>query len=211
MHDRKDYSDSVFHWIKTDAVGTKSEIEDSAFRVMLQIISDGYLKASGRDTYKNIESVCFTESPEEVMAHQSSKYTCFGFAFDKANIFSLGGRHVIYQKKSEASCLPKFLHWRHVTYDPDDVGRTKPYGVDFTWEREWRLNKDSLDISSATKIIVPHECFAERIVDYVEQQKRDDGISWLFGASGVREPSDFDAYADVVYDKIEVFRNVGAA
>jgi hypothetical protein len=64
-------------------------------------------------------------------------------------LFERGGRPVIYQTDDEYSDLPESLRWRHVQYDP-------PNGVDFTWEREWRIKIDELPLdSSVTGVLVP--------------------------------------------------------
>ncbi|KJP44261.1 hypothetical protein AWI33_03435 [Klebsiella aerogenes] len=206
MFDRFDYSPDLFHWIKTDYEGKDTEIEESmAFEVMTNIINDGYLISSGKDTYKHIKSICFTESPLEVMRHQSSRYTKFGFAFDKLEIFKMGGRHVIYQSKSEASVLPDSLHWRHVTYNPNDIAPNRTKGVNFTWEREWRLNEPELSIILAHAIIVPNKKYAEKISSFLHDFRHVNESYWLFGSDYSRSPEDYDIYSDNVTRRIVIF------
>ncbi|EOH0527739.1 hypothetical protein ACLMVZ_002382 [Klebsiella aerogenes] len=171
MLDHTDYSPNVYHWIKTDYYGKDDNVaNEKAFEVMLMIIDDGFLRSSGKDTFKHIKSICFTESPKEVKAHQSSRYLTFGFSFDKEFIFQKGGRHVIYQTKAEGEDLPPHLHWRHVTYDPTDK-RKREDGINFTWEREWRLNQEELSLLSSNSVIVPNEDFKERLIAEIEHMK----------------------------------------
>jgi hypothetical protein len=71
--------------------------------------------------------------------------------------FERGGRPVIYQTEEEYHNLPESLRWRHVRFDPLN-------GIDFTWEREWRIRIDELvlDISVAV-VIVPDSDWEQRI------------------------------------------------
>ena len=69
-----------------------------------------------------------------------SEYAPFGIIFDKKWIFDQGGRPVIYGPDSEFNLLPDTLKWRHVRYEPGKI--------DFTWQREWRVQCDNLPIST---------------------------------------------------------------
>lgn len=172
MHQRTDYSEYLYHWIKPDVFcKSKEDAYEKAYEIMEAIFDDGFLKASGRDTYKKIESICFTESPAEIMKYQNSRYQPFGFSFLKDDIFDLGGRHAIYQTKEEAELLPSSMHWRHVTYNPKDIGPSKPNGVDFTWEREWRLNVERLSIIDCHFIILPDEHWVARMKEDIQRWK----------------------------------------
>lgn len=209
MHNHSDYSDDVFHWIKTEYKGKdKNKADECAFEVMKKIAMDGYLNASGKDTFRNLESVCFTESPLEVKRHQSSRYTQFGFAFSKSLIYELGGRHVIYQTKSEGYCLPGRLHWRHVTYDPSDKDVVKENGVNFTWEREWRLNENQLSIHNAHSIIVPNTHFANELSHYMHSSEHLNWADWICGASEARSPEEYENHLIEINDRIKIFENI---
>lgn len=172
MHLRTDYSKYLYHWIKpAEYCNTTEEAYEKAYEIMEAIFEDGYLRASGLDTFKKIKSVCFTESPAEIMKHQESRYQPFGFCFLKEDIFDLGGRHVIYQTKEESKLLDESIHWRHVTYNPQDIDSRKPNGVNFTWEREWRLNEPKLSIFDCYSVIVPNEDWLERLRADIEHWK----------------------------------------
>jgi hypothetical protein len=74
-------------------------------------------------------------------------------------LFNLGGRPVIYQSEVEYYLLPDQIQWRHVIYDP-----LKDPPIDFTWEREWRINRDYLDFNpSNARIIVLDNSWADRL------------------------------------------------
>lgn len=49
-------------------------------------------------------------------------------------LYVQGGRPVIYQSDKEFYDLPEAIRWRHVRYEP---ASSPP--IDFTWEREWRI------------------------------------------------------------------------
>ena len=47
--------------------------------------------------------------------------------------------------------------WRHVTYDPNVTGF-----ADFTWEREWRIHADFLDLGEEfATVVVPTAAWAD--------------------------------------------------
>lgn len=212
MHNHSDYSDDVFHWIKTEYEGKdKKRAYECAFEVMKKIVLDGYINASDKDTFRKLKSVCFTESPLEVQRHQSSRYTQFGFAFSKSFIFELGGRHVIYQTYDEGLSLPKELHWRHVTYDPINKNLFNNQGVNFTWEREWRLNANQLNIHNAHSIIVPNQYFADELSHYMHSGEHLNLADWLYGSSEARSPEEYDAHLIEINDRIKIFENILAA
>ena len=102
------------------------------------------------------ECICFTEAPLHALqdildqsdAH-SFRYAPFGIIIKKDWLFKQGGRPVIYQTKEEGDKLPAELWWRHVTYDP-----IADNPVDFTWEREWRVKTDKLEICPDNAILV---------------------------------------------------------
>lgn len=57
---------------------------------------------------------------------------------------------MIYQPDSEYSCLPPELQYRHKIYEPRR-------GLDYTWEREWRIHTSELVLEPAnTLVVVPY-------------------------------------------------------
>lgn len=143
----------LFSGTSTPAIHPQTNLE--------QILKDGALNGSSRCIKGGHKCVCFTEAPISEMVSlfnlaliepegkSNPRYEPFGIAVTKKWLFSKGGRPVIYQPSSEYDALPQDLQYRHVTYDPID-------GIDFTWEREWRVCTESLCLDpKETIIIVP--------------------------------------------------------
>ena len=85
-----------------------------------------------------------------------TRYAPFGLLFKKSFIFDRGGRPVIYQPESDYGILPRELQYRHVTFD---LGK-----VDFTWEREWRMQVDKIEFTDADiHVLVPSNTHAENL------------------------------------------------
>lgn len=109
---------------------------------------DGYIKGGHR-------CICFTEAPlpplaSSLLASNSfSRYMPFGVMLPKRWIFAQGGRPVVYGHDSEYEQLPPPIRWRHVRYEPDS---DPP--IDFTWEREWRIQCETLEVSAAEAALV---------------------------------------------------------
>jgi hypothetical protein len=114
--------------------------------------------------------VCFTEAPisEVVSLFRLSelaaegglrpKYEPYGVAVTKEWLFARGGRPAIYQSDAEYELLPEAIRYRHVRYDPTA-------GIDFTWEREWRLCADELQLEPQhTLVVVPSSAEAFEIM-----------------------------------------------
>lgn len=151
---RKDISNKLIHFTSGNSI--------EAFKRLNGIIQDQYIDACRR-VRGGFSCVCFTEAPlvslQDGLVNGSaySRYAPFGIIFDKKYIFDRGGRPVIYQTEHEFWQLPDSFKWRHVKYEPD--------AIDFTWEREWRIQCENLEISPETAgIVVPNQYWAERIV-----------------------------------------------
>ena len=74
----------------------------------------------------------------------------------------------------EYALLPDALKWRHVRYEPNGIPP-----IDFTWEREWRLNTDQLAVDPQhCTLIVPDKASERELIDrheaeeYVESELR---------------------------------------
>ena len=151
---RNDLSNTLIHF-------TRRIDSQSAFDVLKTMITDkqikggpGYVRGGNAN-----RCVCFTESPInevssyfnlETLLHDlqdSIRYEPYGIAFKKNYLFGQGARPVIYQPSAEYSLLPDELKYRHVTFDPVNK-------IDLTWEREWRLKQDSLNIDSNEAIVI---------------------------------------------------------
>jgi hypothetical protein len=145
---RRDLGQWLFHWTKRDG-------ESEAYDVLAQILSERKIRASSRHIRGGAECVCFTETPvQEVSAYfaptlsaEPPRYEPYGIAVRKDWLFERGGRPVIYQSNSEFEALPKHLQWRHCRYEPGSV--------DFTWEREWRIQSDVALDPAHTIVVAP--------------------------------------------------------
>ena len=136
---------------------------DEAFRCLWQIIADRRLVGSGGKIRGGYRCVCFTEAPLTSLQHglvnpsAYSRYSPFGVILTKDWVFKQGGRPVIYQPDTEFSLLPEPIRWRHMRYEPDQI--------DFTWEREWRVQCDELHIEpEVAGIIVPNNDWAAALI-----------------------------------------------
>lgn len=168
---RRDISPTLIHWTKPRVVnnGFFEDYEETpAFNVLIEIIKSSHIKGSSRYIKGSFNCVCFTESPLSEMISIFNyafnpetinfiKYHPFGIGFPKSFIYSKGGRPVIYQDDPEYDLLPNPLKWRHCRFNPIN-------GIDFTWEREWRIKTDSLELDSAKMtIFVPNPQYKELI------------------------------------------------
>ena len=154
--ERDDLSNKLIHFTKGEPEEAVANIR-SILKQSKLIGGSGFIKGGYR-------CVCFTESPIGKFPHLFSDenplkfpYAPFGIMVDKKWLWERGGRPVIYQSDEEYKLLHEQQRWRHKIYDP--LG-----GVDFTWEREWRINVDELvlDPSKAT-VIVPNRFYIEKI------------------------------------------------
>ena len=92
------------------------------------------------------------------MSH-GMRYKPFGVMVDKTWLFARGGRPVIYQSDAEYDLLKLEQQWRHVRYEPDR-------GIDFTWEREWRVQVDQLELDmDAATLVIPTRDWERRFHD----------------------------------------------
>lgn len=195
---RFDHTKSVYHWIKASP-HLKLETEDyeSAYIVMLKIIKDTEIIAGDTTLTSGYSCVCLSESPEYFMLDDKSKYQPFGFRFRKKTIFMEGGRPVIYSTKEEKWQIDEGMHWRFMHFDPFFRSDTAIHGVDFTWEREWRVPKPELGVSVATGFMVPTSYYSGRL--------HQDLWAWsesiINPSTGLTYP-DLDEYVDDVLSKI---------
>jgi hypothetical protein len=167
---RRDLGTLLFHFTRTpnepsvkwaNKYGDIHEIRPaSAGAVLEKILSEGQLRGTSGWTY-GYNCVCFTEAPihefnsifslVEIAASEKERprYEPYGIAVNKNWLFSKGGRPVIYDHPNALEAFPDDQKYRFVPYDPDQ-------GIDFTWEREWRIQTDLLKLDpKETLVIVP--------------------------------------------------------
>lgn len=163
---RADLSTDLVHWIKADS-------DEEAFETLKRIVSERALIGGDGHIRGGYHCVCFTEAPES-MFHQTgdNRYRPFGIRVSKKWLFSLGGRPVIYQPDAEFNLLCESQKWRHVRYEPD---LEDP--IDFSWEREWRIQKQELELPSGeARIIVPDSAW----IDVLEDEHYQDEVSRIY-------------------------------
>jgi hypothetical protein len=153
---RDDLSDRLIHLTRgTGPVEANHRVE--ALGNLLSILNGSVLKGGNGFIKGKYKCVCFSEAPVSklptIMANAPShnfKYQPYGVMVSKHWFFGQGGRPVIYGSSDEFDRLPEEMKHRHV-----NLHYGKPYNVDFTWEREWRLKSEevSLDPSTVTVIL----------------------------------------------------------
>ena len=118
---------------------------------------------------KNSPCVCLTESPKDLLSSDilyditGNKYKPFGFIFSKEALYEKGARPVIYQPKEELNLLDETIHWRHATLD-----FTKE--INYSWQREWRINKN-LNVSFDNSVILlPSKEWHTRFVEQLDAE-----------------------------------------
>lgn len=152
---RDDLSDKLVHL-------TRGEPDQIAADQFLSILKEKQLRGGIGEIKGQHRCVCFSEAPLQKLAFILStpsvhgmRYKPFGIMVSKQWLFERGGRPVIYQPDKEYKQLPEDLQYRHVKYEPNK-------GVDFTWEREWRICVDALDLEpSHTTVVVPNRRWEE--------------------------------------------------
>jgi hypothetical protein len=166
---RRDIGDLLFHFTRTPEAKTISwgtlgggevTMSSSAYAVLCKILSEGRLLGTSTWTY-GYTCVCFTEAPiaefnsifalVDIAASKCERprYEPYGVAVSKTWLFQQGGRPVIYDQPDVLDNLSEDQRYRFVPYDPGQ-------GIDFTWEREWRIRNDALRLDPKhTLVVVP--------------------------------------------------------
>ncbi len=160
---RDDISDRLIHFTKGD----------DAFETLRTILHECRLIGGNGFIKGGYNCVCFSEAPLTALkdgllnSNSYSRFSSFGVSFNKKWIFEQGGRPAIYQPDIEYAALPESHKWRHVRYEP-----TANEPIDFTWEREWRIQTDELRFDcSVVAIVVPTCYWAERLFDEHETEQ----------------------------------------
>ena len=152
---RDDLSDRLIHLTRGDSVA-------SASARFLDVLASSQLIGGSTSIRGGYRCLCFSEAPLAKLSHslalpadQGIRYRPFGVMVSKLWLFQQGGRPVFYQPEREFELLPEELRYRHVRYEPDR-------GVDFSWEREWRIRAEAVVLDPAqTTVIVPTRHWAD--------------------------------------------------
>lgn len=169
---RIDHCENLIHFTKGK---NKSLDYEDAYQNFKNILALKKLKAGSGMILDSRKLICFTESPARCLTNLGkldtsyfSKYTPFGFMFNKKDVFNFGGRPVIYSLKSEYE-IEKHnsnINWRYVSYDPTKDGK-----LDFTWEREWRIKKAEIEFDCQNvKLVFPNKNWIDRFVEEHEKE-----------------------------------------
>jgi len=134
---------------------------ESAYSVLLQILHEGRLIGTFNYIKSGENCVCFTEAPivefgsvfslNKIASSKEERprYEPYGVAVTKEWLFEQGGRPVIYDHPTACDKFPDDLKYRFIPYNPQE-------GIDCTYEREWRIKTDNLQLSPRnTLVIVP--------------------------------------------------------
>lgn len=152
---RDDMSNKLVHLTRGDTA------EEAAER-FLSIVKEKVLRGGTGEIRGGFNCVCFTEAPigklSQILAAPSvhgMRYAPLGVMVDKLRLFRVGGRPVIYQPDAEYDLLHEPQRYRHKQYEPDR-------GIDFSWEREWRIHTKEFHINpEEVTLVVPNRPWAE--------------------------------------------------
>jgi len=145
---RRDLSNFLIHFVSDESL-------DLAYLRLRKIVKERRLIGNNRFIKGGYTCICFSEAPLNCLPggllnpDYYSRYSPFGIMVTKKWLFNLGGRPAIYQSGTEYHLLPDQIKWRHVLYNP-----LKEPPIDFTWEREWRINLDYLDFKPSNALII---------------------------------------------------------
>jgi hypothetical protein len=149
---------------------TKESERGSAFDILARILRERRLLGNNRYIRSGTKCICFSEAPLRsleyglVNANGFSRYSPYGVRLQKKWLFGLGARPVIYQPESEFQQLPPTHKWRHVRLDLEN-------SIDFTWEREWRIECAELPFTDQDiEVVVPDEQARERFIGWAERE-----------------------------------------
>ena len=156
---RLDIAPDLCHWIKATS-------DDQAIEHLCSIMAQRKILGANGFVKGAFDCICFTEAPYIEFHKQKHRYKRYDVMVSKEWVFNRGGRPVIYQPENEYHLLPDCLKWRHVSFDPPKV--------DFTWEREWRINQKEVDVTPEDFLfLVPSEEIGELLsTEYVDEEYR---------------------------------------
>ena len=144
---RSDISNTLIHL-------TRDKENLDASEVFEKIVRERQIIGSTENIRGKSKCICFSETPISAIGQilkqntNAFHYGSFGFMFSKKYLFDKGARPVIYQPDEDYDLLPESLQYRHVRFEIEKI--------DWTWEREWRLNIDNLILDpSEVTLIVP--------------------------------------------------------
>lgn len=152
---RDDLSNKLIHL-------TRDKDDQVAAGTLLKILQEKKLRGGNTYIKGNHKCVCFSEAPiaklSQILANPTVhgiRYKPFGIMVDKEWLFARGGRPVIYQTDTEYNLLHDDMKFRHVRYEPHNK-------IDHTWEREWRIFVEELELESdTTSVVLPNRAWED--------------------------------------------------
>lgn len=212
---RRDVGELLFQFTRTPKEptvswsmpgGGQTTTSSSTFAVLRKVLYEGRLEGTSTWTCGR-KCVCFTEAPVTelnsiftLVAIAASKrerprYEPYGVAVSKTWLFEKGGRPVIYDHPNIFQNLSESLQYRFVSYNPVNE-------VDFTWEREWRIQTGALQLDPAqTLVIVPTAAEAFELVYEFADMKADWDVEGSHGEAYIcgtyHEPRCLDVSLDI--------------
>ena len=175
---RDDLSNRLIHLAK----GTFSDANVTFDSIM----KDKKLIGSSNTIRGGDKVICLTEAPiskiAQIIASKNAndmRYMPFGVMFEKEYLFAKGARPVIYQTEDEYGMLHENQKYRHVRFEPQK-------GVDWTWEREWRIKTEELLLEPEhVTLIVPYREVLEEMKDVHQGHVNRASLVTKFGPSMV--------------------------
>lgn len=169
---RIDHCSNLIHFTK----GKKEALNyEDAYQSFKSIIKSKTLNSGNGMILGKHKCICFTEIPAKCLTINGtldkkyfSRYTPFGFQLSKNDIYNLNGRPVIYSHRDEYDIEENNpnLNWRFVTYNPNKNGK-----LDFTWEREWRIKTDYVELDNEkVKLVFPNMDWINRFITEHEKE-----------------------------------------
>jgi len=189
---RDDLSEKIIHL-------TRGPTYDDAAEIFLAILAEKQLRGGTGLIKGGFSCVCFSEAPvaklSQILANPMAhgiRYKPFGVMIDKRWLFEQGGRPVVYQPDYEFELLHDMHKFRHVRYEPK-------INIDYTWEREWRIQTDklALDPEVATIIVPNHEWVRKISKRHEEMLQRRVGLGVRMPMSVIKFPWHFIALEDI--------------
>lgn len=162
---------------------TKPNNKMSSLEVLVKILKEKTLKGSTKGYIcGDAPVVCFQDVPLQSISEnilfeqrlrsndkkQPVRYEPTGLRFSKPYIYSAGGRPVFYEDTDTAKMiLPKEEYWRIVRFD---LSKDESY-IDWTNEREWRINGDLNFEYNEVEILLSQEYSLSKFINSCEKNE----------------------------------------
>jgi hypothetical protein len=169
-----------------------------ASQTLHKILTEQCLLGGLGDVRGGKPCICFSEAPiaklSAILAQKDRgvfRYKPYGIMLEKDWLFGQGGRPVIYQPDADWSVLPPSIQWRHKAFDPPTV--------DFTWEREWRVQTNALPLDpSLVTVVVPNRKWGDELKEqHRKMVQRRASLTGAVPSSVGRFPWHFIALSDL--------------